>query len=290
MGHITADDLNTLQKGMEDKIAVALRTWGKAAQSQWDRCLLAKSMALSKLWYLASVIPWDTKSLELIEKMANNYIWSNGYHKVSKRQLMLPRPEGGLGCWNLVAKVRALNSTWGYKKLTGEMGGALKHLLHVLSYRQYTRVGTKTVDIWRSGALPGDFIRKTLKAPTLAYLLDNWNRGYTRQPKLLVGDWVLFSYEDGTIDNGRGQVTRVTSPTKAEVAWEPFPIDNTVPPVAWRCKSVALWQSKIPSPAAVHNSLRISGDGIDSPEGFISLRAIGRMRDASVEERGPSFL
>jgi hypothetical protein len=113
VGRLTDEDYTSTWEAMEDKLDATFRRWNRAATAPKDRMLLAKTMALSKLWYMASVIPWSIQSLRRIQKTTIRYIWGFKMHKVSMSQLLLPKKNLGLNMWSLVAKVRALNARWG---------------------------------------------------------------------------------------------------------------------------------------------------------------------------------
>ena len=186
MGRLTSDDYKQMRNDMEERLESTLRRWNRAASPIKDRVLLAKTMALSKLWYMASVMPWTNESLQKIQKMAIRYIWSFKPSKVARGQITMPKDERGLGVWGMVTKVRALNSHWGLAYLTKKMSPDLYNLMDTLCNHPNLG-GSDNKDrapIITSGAMPGKFIIKRTGSKIMGNLMDNWAQVVSKRPPL----------------------------------------------------------------------------------------------------------
>lgn len=64
--------------------------------------------ASSKIWYVASTVPIDKKSIARIKCMYGNFLWNHAILRVSFDQLCLPKQTGGLGLISPELKCKAL--------------------------------------------------------------------------------------------------------------------------------------------------------------------------------------
>ena len=109
-----------------------------------DRMLVIKLMFLSLIWYHASIMPIPEGLLESVERKVLSFLWSGGMCKVRKAQLYKGKKEGGLGFWDIPAKVAALRTTWVMKymlnKLSPELLEAWGHWTLLWEQRAGTHV------------------------------------------------------------------------------------------------------------------------------------------------------
>ena len=66
------------------------------------------SFCLSKMWYLAQIIPLPKKYATIMERAVRHYIWKGYLYKLSQKQLNLPRSKGGLQLIAVKEKCEAL--------------------------------------------------------------------------------------------------------------------------------------------------------------------------------------
>ena len=207
VGHITKEDLKRTYAEMEAKISATYARWSRAGTAVKDRVLIAKTMALSKLWYQASVVPWGEDSLRRIQKKTARYIWSDKPSKVAWSRLIRPKKKGGMGMWCLVAKVRAANAMWGFNLETNRLSPDLKCLLKYFVNRKCCLpADPRAAPLLHSGSLPGEWIMQNVGSKSLGYLLDNWNRVAYRCPAIGESSLVYWAHEDGEFWPGIGVV------------------------------------------------------------------------------------
>lgn len=243
VGNLTQEDYKVTYADMEARILATYARWNRIGGAVKDRVLIAKTMALSKLWYKASVMPWDIKSLRRIQKMTMNYIWSYKPHKVAWAQAIRPKKRGGLGMWSIVAKVRAANATWGFNLETNKVSPDLKTLLNYLVSKSVCLPeDVRGAPLLHSGALPVDWAIQHVGSPTLGNLLNNWNRIAYRYPSIKVGDYVYWAHEDGELWPGVGQVTaHDKSSHEFVVLYKDFHTPQTEA-VPWTCAANSLYK------------------------------------------------
>jgi len=228
---------------MEAKVTNTFARWNRIGSAVKDRILIAKTLALSKLWYHSSVLPWSISSLKKIQRATRDYIWKNSVSKVGMGQLLQPKKKRGINMWCMVAKVRAINSTWGMKLENNTMSPDLTKLLRFFLNREFCQpLEVKSAPLMHSGTLSGEWLSRNTGSETLAYLTDNWNRVAYRYPKLEVGDYVYWAHEDGELWPGVGQVTLCDKANHSfKVAFQPF---NTHNPRTsrWNCEANSLYK------------------------------------------------
>ncbi len=291
VGHLTGRDYSKIYKDMEDKIHSTFIKWKGAASSQWDRTVIAKTMVLSKLWYMASVIPWDMGSLRRIQKHTLNYLWSYGSSKVGKAQLMRPKKKGGLGIWQLPSKVRALNASWGFALHDGSMGTELSRLIKVMTGRDYLGLDPLIVTpLLTSGTSCQEYLVAETHSFTLGYLLENWGRVSVRLPEFKVGDLVYYAEGGGTLDNGIGKVRGSAGDGTTTVKWITFPREEGVKGVEWSIATKALYLADAGViPDAIGGYSDCTSMGLETPKEVLSLKVAKDPVSVKVTKHGPAF-
>jgi hypothetical protein len=97
-----------IQKGWdkrEQKIVNILEYWHKrCSASPVERTGVAKVMALSLLWYHASVMPIPEKTFEKIDAHVIKFIWQGKQSKIAKSTMIGDKDEGGVKLWSTIAK------------------------------------------------------------------------------------------------------------------------------------------------------------------------------------------
>ena len=111
-------DLDKWWDKVVDKVKNHIKYWTQKGSSVIDRSLIVKTMLLSKVWYLASVIPMKTDIANEIEKVCFAYLWGSKYDKesdkmtrrpvkVSKAQARKQKYLGGLNFWSVLFAVQS---------------------------------------------------------------------------------------------------------------------------------------------------------------------------------------
>ena len=58
--------------------------------------MVAKTMALSLLWYHTMVIPWMDSNLREMEKTLSNFVWREGLVKVANSHIAMDNDKKGI--------------------------------------------------------------------------------------------------------------------------------------------------------------------------------------------------
>jgi hypothetical protein len=80
---------------------------------------VVKSLALAKLWYVASVTSPPGPILNEVKKVVWEYIWNNKKQMVSRDQCYKPILEGGLGMTDIDTQCKCLKLKWLTKLMEG---------------------------------------------------------------------------------------------------------------------------------------------------------------------------
>ena len=92
-------------------------SWKKRKLTIFGKCCIINSLAISKLIYVASVLPLpDENFLKLINKSIFNFIW-NTKDRIKRNTLIGPIIKGGIGLVDIDTKIRSLKSSWIVKLL-----------------------------------------------------------------------------------------------------------------------------------------------------------------------------
>ena len=91
------------------KLKVALGRWKGRHLSLKGRALVINTIALSKIWYLGSIIPAYNKQYKLINQVIFDYLWHGMLCQIKNDICFLPCSSGGLGILNPKRQIRALN-------------------------------------------------------------------------------------------------------------------------------------------------------------------------------------
>ena len=73
-----------------------------------QRVMVLSTFAMSKLWYLAQILPIPKKVVEQLEKEVRGFLWRGRIEKLPLEELYAPVKEGGLGLPSIQAKGDAL--------------------------------------------------------------------------------------------------------------------------------------------------------------------------------------
>ena len=178
-------------------IKKSLRLWNKICSNVYGRALILKSKGLSKLWYVASMLPltpYASSKITEIQKECTAFFWAYKGHKLRYANLMNPPHLGGFNLWHLKQKVISLQLKWMTK-------------LENPSYQALWKTNATTIlniAQKKSGHdIPLTHSTKRLTHPTDSAILNNflehWHQTLDRSPKVLkAGDWVASLSETET--------------------------------------------------------------------------------------------
>ena len=74
----------------------------------FQRIWYSNTYLLSKIWFLARVLPPRKLDTQTLEKYIGYHVWRNHPYRISRDQLRLPRKKGGLGLVDIELKCKAL--------------------------------------------------------------------------------------------------------------------------------------------------------------------------------------
>lgn len=210
-------DLDKWWDKVVDNVKNHIKYWTQKGSSVIDRSLIVKTMLLSKVWYLASVIPMKTNIANEIEKVCFAYLWGSKYDKesdkmtrrpvkVSKAQARKQKYLGGLDFWSVEAKAKALKSAWIVKIINDPLSDLSKVIR-----------GVTQIEMDRSGADMNPFSSSLhqdpgdMKCKTLEDLQRAWSKVVARKEPLLIGERVCVLDPDNESVSIIGSVTRMAT-------------------------------------------------------------------------------
>ena len=104
-----SDTARVSWKNCKESVNKCISVWTKRPfQTLKQRVFILNTYALSKLWYLAQVLPAPRGILGEIEQKCRCYVWQGRLEQVGWDTLVAPREEGGLGIPWLQSKCSAL--------------------------------------------------------------------------------------------------------------------------------------------------------------------------------------
>ena len=87
----------------------------------FGRACITKTLALSKVWYVGTVLIPPKEFVDKIEKEITSFLWRGKHHLVNRDIIRLPQGEGGLGVPCVEEKCKALKVKW-LKKISDSRG------------------------------------------------------------------------------------------------------------------------------------------------------------------------
>ena len=95
-----------------DAVSRCLAAWRSRHLSYSGRALVANALALSKIWYLASVIPIPSWVVSELNSLLFNFFWGGKRDLVSRAVVVQPKHLGGFAVVSIQFKVRSLLVQW----------------------------------------------------------------------------------------------------------------------------------------------------------------------------------
>ncbi len=106
------DFTSTVQLSWERVVGgleATLRLWtSRSLPHLMQKKEVLHTYALSKLWYLAQILPLPAAFLRRILRSASNFLWGGRLERLAWAELEAPKAEGGLGVANIASRARAL--------------------------------------------------------------------------------------------------------------------------------------------------------------------------------------
>lgn len=109
------DENNVINKNLKTKLEdlkVTLNLWKMRNLSLLGKILVTKSLALSKLVYVASVIPIPDNIINLVQKEINRFIWNSEIPKIKYTISCQRFGDGGFKFPNFEIQVKSLQLNW----------------------------------------------------------------------------------------------------------------------------------------------------------------------------------
>lgn len=95
-----------------EKIVNTLKLWRMRNLTIYGRACIIQTLALSKVWYVGSVLTPPTNIIDKIEKEITNFLWRGKHHLINREIVRLPKTQGGLGIVSIEDKCRVLKLKW----------------------------------------------------------------------------------------------------------------------------------------------------------------------------------
>ena len=101
---ISRDNYSNMNRKLKD----ALFIWNSTNISLIERVVACKTFLLSKVWFLATFCIFSKKDIKSLNSIIFSFIWNNKSELIKRNTLILPYEEGGLGMFNLHAKLQTI--------------------------------------------------------------------------------------------------------------------------------------------------------------------------------------
>ena len=97
-----------------------LNSWDKRSLSLIGKTLVVKSLAMSQVLYLVSVIPNPNDKLQKeLENILFKYLWNNKPDKIKRKYVIARTTDGGLGFPHIKTQFTALKCAWIKRLVSG---------------------------------------------------------------------------------------------------------------------------------------------------------------------------
>ena len=119
------ENWNKYLKNINDIINI----WKQPKLSLKGKRIIINQLILSKIWFLAQVIPVPQKVITDLEGLVLDFLWGGRQTRVRKQVLYLPIKQGGLGLIDITTKIQSLHLRWVGKLLDNTLKGPWKILM-----------------------------------------------------------------------------------------------------------------------------------------------------------------
>jgi exonuclease III len=91
-----------------NKISFSFHQHARRRLNLLQKVWISNSFVLSKLWYVAQVLPAENIHIGKIRKLLGNFLWRGSLYRIERNQLSLKAKHGGLALVNVDLKAKAL--------------------------------------------------------------------------------------------------------------------------------------------------------------------------------------
>ena len=156
------DDFNWLP-GIE-AVEKCLNCWRSCSLSYGGKALVSNALALSRIWYVASLVHIPSWALSQVNKLVFNFFWSSKRDLVARNVVIHSRENGGYSVVSTELKVQSLLVQW-IKRCASSSSG----WVHLMSYWFLARLGASPLEVF---SRPFDFDPEVL--PRRSYPNLDW--------------------------------------------------------------------------------------------------------------------
>ena len=111
------------------KLQQSLFSWSsRYLDSIYQRVEVVNTFALSRIFYVASILPIPKNMIQSIEKSVGNFIWTGKFFRVALHELKLPKLSGGLGLICLDSMSKSLRMSQLFRLLKNADMKTLNHI------------------------------------------------------------------------------------------------------------------------------------------------------------------
>ena len=175
------EDLNELNwRPRIEAVERCLDSWCSRHLSYKGKALVMNALALSRVWYVASLIPMPSWVLDERNSLVFNFFWSGKWDLVARNVLVHHRDAGGFSVVSVQFKVTSLLAQWVRRFVFSPNGWVF-----LLTYWFFDHFGVRPLDVF---ADPFAFSPEVLP-PFYASLLKSWRAllGSSSSSGLVVG-------------------------------------------------------------------------------------------------------
>jgi hypothetical protein len=219
---------------IKNNIDIALRRWKYCPLSLFGKKIIVETLALSKLWYLASIYFIPHEILKIIESIVSKfYKGTRKKNPIQIKRLTVPKDKGGLDFLDIRAKSTALTAKWIVKYLVQK-----QNKIPLTPWMRMLEIHIDNKDKKPIHPLARNFNRNATQ-----YIFDNltdaWRRIHIRQFNIKTNDWVAIIKNNRTniygkviekLDNGNIKIMSYDSDflTEKNVSYYIVPEYDTI--------------------------------------------------------------
>ena len=148
-----------------DAVTRCLNSWRSRHLSFTGRALVANALALSRMWYVASILPMPLWVLSELNTVLFSFFWGGKKDLVARAVVVHPKPAGGFSVVSVRHKVYALLVQWVRRMVVLPSGW-----VSLLTFWFFDRFGAAPHDVFSN---PASFAPERLP-PFYASLLRAW--------------------------------------------------------------------------------------------------------------------
>ena len=164
-----------------DAVEKCLNSWRHRSLSFGGRALVSNALALSRIWYVASLVPMPRWVSRELNSILFKFFWGGKRDLVMRDVVVHPREEGGFGVVSVVFKVQALLAQW-----VRRFQASPNSWVSLLTYWCFDRFGLGPVVVFSCPSL----LSPSALPPFYASLLRAWRE---LQGSLVSGELVVGS-------------------------------------------------------------------------------------------------